>query len=73
MIAWGIEAKKALASPVPVDSGTSHSPENHTDIGIACVLERRVSTETVHVCVDRTTMVQAPQKNGEPTMLPWTP
>ena len=73
MIAWGIEAKKALANPVPDDSGTGHFPENHVDTGTTRTPERRVSTGTVHVCVDRTTMVQALQKNGEPTMLPWTP
>ena len=73
MIAWEIEAKKALANPVPVDSGTGRSPENHTDIGIVCVLEKRISIGTVHVRVDMTTMVRVPQKNGEPTMLPWTP
>ena len=73
MIAWEIEAKRALASPVPVDSRTGPSPENHTDIGTTRVLERHVSTGTVHVCVVVTTMVRVPQKNGEPTMLPWTP
>ena len=65
--------KRALASPVPVDSGTGRSPENHTDTGTTRVLKRRVSTGTVHVRVDMTTMVWVPQRNGEPTMLPWTP
>ena len=73
MIAWGIKAKRALASPVPVDSGTGLSPKNHTDIGTTRVLERHVSTGTVHVCVDVTTMVRVPRRNGEPTMLLWTP
>ena len=72
MIAWGIKAKRALASPVPVDSRTGPSPENHTDIGTTRVLERRISIETVHVFVDMTTMVRVPRRN-EPTMLLWMP
>ena len=72
MIAWGIKAKRALASPVPVDSRTGPSPENHTDIGTTRVLERRISIEIVHVFVDMTTMVRVPRRN-EPTMLLWMP
>ena len=73
MIAWGIEAKRALASSVPVDFGIGHSPENHTDTGTTRVLERRISTRAVHVRVDMTTMVRIPRRNDEPTMLPWMP
>ena len=73
MIAWGIEVKRALASPVPVDSGTSRSLENHTDTGTTRVLKRRVSIGTIHVHLDMTTIVWVPQRNGEPTMLPWMP
>ena len=73
MIAWGIKVKRALASSVPVDSGIGRSPENHIDIGTTCVLERRISTRTVHVRMDMTTMVRIPRRNDEPTMLPWMP
>ena len=71
MIAWEIEAKRALASPVPNDSGTGHFPKNHADAGTTRTLERRVSTGTVHV--DITTEARIHQRNGEPTMLPWRP
>ena len=60
MIAWGIEAKRALASPVPFDFGTGRSPKNHTDTGTTHILEKRVNTETVHVHMDMTTMVRVP-------------
>ena len=73
MIAWGIKVKRALASSVPVDSGIGRSPENHIDIGTTCVLERRISTRTVHIRMDMTTMVRIPRRNDEPTMLPWMP
>ena len=70
---WEIEARRALASPIPDDSGTGHFPENHTNTGTARVLERRVSAETVHVRADMTTVVQIPRRNGKPTMQPWMP
>jgi len=73
MIAWEIEAKRALASPVPNDSGTGHFPENHANAGTTRTLERRVSTGTVHVHVDMTTKARIHQSNREPIMLPWTP
>ena len=72
MIVWEIEARRALASLVPNDSRTVHFPENHTDTGTACVLVRRISAGTVHVHVNMTTVVQIPQRNSNPTMLPWT-
>ena len=73
MIAWEIEAKGALASPILDDSGNGHFPENHANTGTTRVPERRVRTRTVHVRVDMTTKVRIPRRNDEPTMLPWTP
>ena len=73
MIAWEIEAKRALANSVPDDFGTGHFPENQADIGTTCILERRVSIGIVHACVDIKTEVRIPQRNSEPKMLPWTP
>ena len=55
MIAWEIEAKRALASPVPDDSGTGHFPENHADARTTRTPERCVSTGTVRVHVDMMT------------------
>ena len=72
MIAWEIEAKRALASPVPNDSRTSHFLENHADSGTIRTPERRVSAGTVYVHVDMTTEARIHQRNGEPIMLPWT-
>ena len=72
MIVWEVEAKRALASPVPDNSGIGHFPENHIDTGIACILERRVSAETIHGHTDMTTVIRIPRRNGNPTMLPWT-
>ena len=69
---WEIEARRDLASLVPNDAEIVHSPENHTDTGTACTLGRRVSAETIHVRADITTVVRIPQRNGSPTMLPWT-
>ena len=73
MIAWEIEAKRALASLFPDDSRTGHFLENHANTGTTRTPERRVSTGTVHVHVDMTTEARIPQRNGEPTMLPRTP
>ena len=69
---WEIEARRALASKIPDDSGTVHFPKNHIDTGTACIPARRVSAGTVHVHADMTTVVQIPRRNGNPTMLPWT-
>ena len=69
---WEIEAKRALTSPVPDDSGTGHFPENHTNTGTAHVPKRRVSAGTVHIHADMTIVVRIPRRKGNPTMLPWT-
>ena len=55
MIAWEIEAKRALANPVNDDSRTGHFPENHVDAGTTRTPERRVRTGIVRVHVDMTT------------------
>jgi len=73
MIVWEIEARRALASPVPDDSGTGHFLENHTNTGTARVPERHISAETIHIHADMTTVVRIPRRNGKPTMLPWMP
>ena len=72
MIAWEIEAKRALANPVPNDFRTGHSPKNHANIGTIHTPERHVITGTVHVHADTTTEARIHQRNGEPIMLPWT-
>ena len=69
---WEIEAKRALAGPVPNDSRTVQFPENHTNTGTARVPERRVSAGTVHVRADMTTVVRIPRRNDSPTTLPWS-
>ena len=69
---WEIEARRALASLVPDDSGTVHFLGNHTDTGTTHVLEIHVSTGIVHVRMDMTTEDRIRQRNGDPTILPWT-
>jgi len=55
MVAWEIEAKRALASSIPNDSRTGHSPKNHANARTTHTPERHVITGTVHVHVDTTT------------------
>ena len=55
MIAWEIEAKRALANPVPNDSKTGHSPENHAGTGITHTPKSHVTVETFHVRTDMMT------------------
>ena len=72
MIAREIEAKRALANPVPNDSKTDHPLKNHIGVGITHTPERHVIAETVHVRMDTRTEGRIRQRNGDPTMLPWT-
>ena len=67
-----IEAKRALANPVPNDSRTGHSPENHAGAGTTRTPERHVITGTIHVRLDTTTEARIHQRDDDPTMLPWT-
>ena len=68
-----IEAKRALANPVPNDSRTGHSPENHASAGTTHTPERHVITGTVHVRANTTTEARIHQRSGKPTMLSWMP
>ena len=73
MIAREIEAKRTLANPVPNDSKIDHPLENHAGTGITHTPKRHVIAGTVHVGMDMTTEDRICQRNGDPTMLPWTP
>ena len=73
MIKRKIEAKRALANLVPNDSKIDRPLENHADAGITHTPERHVIAEIVHVRMDTTTEDRIRQRNGDHTMLPWTP
>ena len=73
MIAQEIGAKGALANPVHNDSKTDHPLKNHTGVGITHTPERHVIAETVHVRMDTRIEDRIRQRNGDPTMLLWTP
>ena len=73
MIAREIEAKRALANPVRDDSKTDHPLKNQTGAGITHIPERHVTAETVRVRMDMRIEDLTRQRNGDPTVLPWTP
>ena len=73
MIAREIGAKIALTNPVRDDSEIDHPLKNHTGEGITHIPERRVINMTVRVHMNTGTKGQIRQRNGDPTVLPWTP
>ena len=73
MIAREISAERALANPVHDDSKTDHPLKNHTGEGITHIPERHVTAGTVHVRMNTGTEGLIRQRNGDPTVLPWTP
>ena len=65
--------KTALANPVRDDSEIGHPLKNHTGEGITHIPERQGTTMTVCVSMNTETEGQIRQRNGDPTMPPWTP
>ena len=72
MIAREIGTKRALANPVHDDSKTDHPLKNQIGAGITHIPERHVTAGTVRVRMDTRTEDLIRQRNGDPTVLPWT-